>query len=114
MDWDSFVRTFIIVHTACSVKAKQGSSKETSTEIIKRLRKEGLEAEVLHLPNHNHIVAGCEGLIIDAALDIDYNTDTGRRVFTRGEHEALMKEVASREPFCTYMSNEVVYKAVEF
>ncbi|MBU2637790.1 MAG: hypothetical protein KJ955_02360 [Nanoarchaeota archaeon] len=114
MDWERFVRIFAILHTACSAKPEFGQCKGTSIEIVKKLGEYRLEAELLHLPKQSHFVAGCEGLIIDATLDINYETKTGRRVFTRQEHISLMKEVAAKEPFNAYMADEVIYKPVEF
>lgn len=110
---DSFYRIFRILEIAGSIKASQGSCIESSIEAVKKLKNAGLEARVMNLPNQNHIVAECEGMIIDAAIDADYGTRTAIKVFTKEEHSALMKQAARKEPFNAYMTQDVVYKAVK-
>lgn len=97
---------------ANSVKVSQGSCKESSLEILKMLASNGLTGQMLFLPNHNHVVVGLDNYIIDPAMGIDYCVGNGEKVFERKQHKKIMQEIASKEPFCLYMSKEVVYRPV--
>lgn len=100
---------------ADSVKASQGSCKETNIELVKCLQKEGIEASILLLPGQNHVVTGIgDDIVIDPNLEIDYNAGVSEKVFSRDEHMALMAGIAKRKPFNCYMSADVVYKPVKF
>lgn len=96
------------------IKISQGSCGESCFDVLCALNTRGISAQLLRLPNQGHTVVGLNDYIIDPAIGVNYGVGNGEKVFERKEHEKLMQEAASKEPFCWYMGKEVVYKELDW